>query len=258
MHRATQRLATDIPDLVPTLSAGRHRSARKGACFMEFASYLAGERWSDHPSCTDPTLATLARAVNDTISDGRRGELVVEVPRVIGLRGDELRIGMVVALRAAVSALPVANLERQRALAVGVIATSDALAELGINRPRAQADAERVLTEVPDAAAWAHAHLADWRARPGDLARYGCGAIVRTAALGIAQACTDDTDTRLATMLRAAIEDVEVFLGRAEPVAAPVVSPVVSPDPVASPRVPAVSPRVPAAGELVTPYSVTP
>jgi len=206
-----------IPQLVPTLSAGHHRSPRKGACFMEFASFLAGERWSDHPSCTDPTLATLARAVNDTVRDSRRGELVGDIPRVIGLRGDELRLGLVVALRAATVALPVASMERQRALAVGIIATTDALAELGINRPRAQADAERALADVADAATWARAHLADWRARPGDLARHGCGAIVRTAAIGIAQACIDDPDTLLVRMLSAAIEDAEAFLGRTTP-----------------------------------------
>lgn len=205
---------SEIPDLVPTLSAGRHRSARKGACFMEFASFLAGERWSDHPSCTDPTLATLARSVNDTVHDSRRGELVVDIPRVIGLRGDELRVGLLVALRAAVTALPVASMERQRALAVGIIATTDALSELGINRPRAQGDAERALAEVPDAATWARSHLADWRARPGDLARHGCGAIVRTAALGIAQACISDPDALLVAMLRTTIDDVEIFLNR--------------------------------------------
>ncbi|MEO6533600.1 MAG: hypothetical protein ABIO06_08505 [Pseudolysinimonas sp.] len=208
--------STVIPDLVPTLSAGRHRSARKGACFMEFASFLAGERWSDHPRCTDPTLGTLARAVNDTVRDNRRGELVSDIPRVIGLRGDELRLGLVVALRAATMALPVASMERQRALAVGIIATTDALAELGINRPSPAADAERALSEVPDAAAWAREHLADWRARPVDLARQGCGAIVRTAALGIAQACIEDPDTLLVAMLRAAVEDAEQFLGRAK------------------------------------------
>ena len=106
MKSAALRTATVIPDLIPTLSAGRHRSARKGACFMEFASFLAGERWSDHPSCTDPVLATLARAVNDTMSDARRSELVTDIPRVIGLRGDDLRLGLVVALRAATCALP--------------------------------------------------------------------------------------------------------------------------------------------------------
>ena len=204
---------TAIPDLVPTLSAGRHRSARKGACFMEFASYLAGEPWSDHPSCTDPVLATLARAVNDTMHDDRRGELITDIPRVIGLRGDQLRLGLIVALRAAVTALPVASMERQRALAVAIIATSDALAELGINRPNAKADAELALAESPDAAAWARAHLADWRARPIDLARHGCVAIVRTAAIGIAQACISDPDTLLVAMLRASITDAELFMG---------------------------------------------
>lgn len=39
------------PELLPVLSPGKHRNPRKGACFMEFASYLAGERWSDHPPC---------------------------------------------------------------------------------------------------------------------------------------------------------------------------------------------------------------
>jgi hypothetical protein len=214
MKRAQQNRAADIPELVPTLSAGHHRSPRHGACFMEFASFLAGERWSDHPSCTDPTLGTLARAVNDTMHDDRRGELVTDIPRVIGLRGDELRLGLIVALRAAAVALPVASMERQRALAVAIIATTDALAELGINRPIAQNEAEQALRDVPDAAAWAHTHLADWRARPIDLARQGCGAIVRTAALGISQACIDDPDTLLAGMLRAAIGDAEVFLGR--------------------------------------------
>ena len=36
---------------------------------MEFASYLAGERWSDHPRCTHPLLSAVARLVNDNTSD---------------------------------------------------------------------------------------------------------------------------------------------------------------------------------------------
>src|SRR5690606_20940790 len=54
---------TTSPDLLPMLARGRHRSPRRGACFMELASYLAGERWSDAPACTDPSLAGLARMV---------------------------------------------------------------------------------------------------------------------------------------------------------------------------------------------------
>ena len=65
----------DYTDVMPILSRGRHRSPRRGACFMEFASYLAGERWSDHPACTHGTLAHLARLVNDLTSDAGRARL---------------------------------------------------------------------------------------------------------------------------------------------------------------------------------------
>ena len=56
-------------DFLPLLSRGKHRRSAKGACVMEYASYLAGEKWSDHPACTHPLLAELARQVNDFISD---------------------------------------------------------------------------------------------------------------------------------------------------------------------------------------------
>ena len=207
-----------VPDLMPTLSAGRHRNPKRGACFMEFASYLAGERWSDHPRCTDPTLAALARAVNDTMRDEHRSELVSDIPRVIGLRGDDARLGLVIALRAASMALPVSSMDRQRALAVAILATLDVLSSVGLNAPRPRADALRALEDVPDAAAWAAAHLSIWQVRDADLVRHGCDAVVRASAIGIAQACIEDADARLATMLRTAIADAEEFLARPLPV----------------------------------------
>ncbi|HEV2824581.1 MAG TPA: hypothetical protein VG035_05160, partial [Actinomycetota bacterium] len=95
------------------LSRGKHRSPRKGACFMEFASLLAGERWSDHPSCTHPLVAAVARQVNDLTSDAGRGRLAELIPSVIGLTGDDLHIDVRIALGAARLALPVAAAERQ-------------------------------------------------------------------------------------------------------------------------------------------------
>src|SRR3954467_11691473 len=95
------------PDLLPVLSRGRHRNPSKGACFMELASYLAGERWSDHPSCTHPLLAGLARLVNDPTSGAARPRLAELIPAVIGLTGDDLRIDARIALRSATTALPV-------------------------------------------------------------------------------------------------------------------------------------------------------
>ena len=78
-----------VPDGIPVLSRGRHRTPRRGACFMEFASVLAGERWSDHPSCTHPLLGQLARQVNDNISDDGRQELALLIPSVVGRRGND-------------------------------------------------------------------------------------------------------------------------------------------------------------------------
>ena len=63
------------PAMLPLLSRGKHRNPRKGACFMELASVLAGQPWSDHPSCTHPLLASVARHVNDCTTDAGRQRL---------------------------------------------------------------------------------------------------------------------------------------------------------------------------------------
>jgi len=97
---------------------------------MEFASYLAGERWSDHPACTHPLLALLARHVNDYISDEARQALVGLVPDVIGLTGSDLRIDVRIALRAARTALPVVAEERQWAMATAVLTCERLMADL--------------------------------------------------------------------------------------------------------------------------------
>ena len=67
--------ASSTPDGLPVLGRGRHASASEGACLMEYTSVLAGVRFSDHPSCTAPTLAVLARLVNDATSDAARPQL---------------------------------------------------------------------------------------------------------------------------------------------------------------------------------------
>ena len=47
---------------------------------MEYVSVLAGERFSDRPSCTAPVLAWLAQRVNDAVSDDGRPELALRAP----------------------------------------------------------------------------------------------------------------------------------------------------------------------------------
>ena len=53
-------MTTATPTLVPMLTRGKHRSPRKGACFMEFASYLAGEQL-ERPSPLHPPAAVRRR-----------------------------------------------------------------------------------------------------------------------------------------------------------------------------------------------------
>jgi hypothetical protein len=89
-----------LPDGLPRLAVGRHTSPAEGACFMEYASVLAGEPWSDQPACTHPVLAELARMVNDTASPAGRSRLVVLVPSVVGLVGDDPRISALLVDRA--------------------------------------------------------------------------------------------------------------------------------------------------------------
>ena len=72
---------SQVPDQLPLLQRGRHRRPEDGACVMEYVSVLAGAPFTDHPRCTHPALATLARLVNDWIDDdGARSELARLAP----------------------------------------------------------------------------------------------------------------------------------------------------------------------------------
>lgn len=205
------------PALVPILSAGRHRTPRTGACFMEFASYLAGERWSDHPACTHPALAFLARMVNDCTSDRARSRLSDLIPAVIGVNGNDRRIEIFLALRVATNALPIASEERQRALAVGILACRTRLARLGYPADNElEARIEDALTAAPLATRWAQDFVAQNVAATRDRAVSRMAeSIIRTGVLGIAQACSPGADALLREVLRGAIADCQALLGEA-------------------------------------------
>ena len=72
------------PDLMPILSYGHHVSPAEGACIMEMASFLAGEKWSDKPQCVNPVLAGVAREVNDLLSDTDRPQILPLLSRLMG------------------------------------------------------------------------------------------------------------------------------------------------------------------------------
>ena len=59
-----------------TLGSGSHSGPSDGMCVMEAAAYMAGEPWSDHPTCVSPVIAAFLRSWNDSLPDSDRGQLV--------------------------------------------------------------------------------------------------------------------------------------------------------------------------------------
>ena len=205
---------TTPPTFLPTLSAGRHRNPKHGACLMEYASFLAGERWSDHPACTDRVLATLARGVNDLVSSRTRDSLLVLVPRIVGLKSTDRRLALRLALSAASAALPVASMERQHALAVGVRHGLDELNRLGDPDPQLTAKATMALDQVPEAKEWSRRFCATLAPNPSRAPHPNCEAIATLSVLGIAEACISDADARLRRLLEDAVDGGEQFVRR--------------------------------------------
>ncbi len=194
----------DLPELMPVLSRGRHRSPRRGACFMEYASWLAGESWSDHPACTHPAVAMLARLVNDRSSDAARNELVTLIPSVVGLLGDE-NTALLVAAQAASAALPVVSEGRQRVLAAGLVRCEELLGADSALLP----ELAGALDRVPLARSWAKDFITRTGPLKGSDRRFLPDisvAIIRTSVDGIAEACIADPDERMRALLTAVIE----------------------------------------------------
>lgn len=210
------RVNTGLPDVVPVLSRGKHRNPRKGACFMEFASFLAGERWSDHPRCTHALLADLARQVNDNLTDEGRHRIVTLLPDVVGLTSDDPQLDVVIALRAAELAVPEAPFGRQRPLAVALLRCEQELTE--------HADAESAgrlarcsaaLRTAPHATEWA----VRFSGRPGCAKRQSFDRtaphIVHLAVASIVQFGVS-VDDRLCQLLESVIADCHDFLGHCD------------------------------------------
>ncbi|PRX67298.1 hypothetical protein B0I32_10454 [Nonomuraea fuscirosea] len=209
-------------DHMPVLSRGRHRNPKRGACFMELASYLAGERWSDHPACTHPLLAALARLVNDNTGDESRAKLVHLVPSIIGLASDDLRVDAHIALRCATTALPVAAAERQLALAVSVLAAEEMLARLdGAPPGRLSERSRRAMEEVPHAAEQARRFSRAARITEKGFRRYAAPNAVQLAVVGIVQACIPDPDALLRTLLEETIAECDALIRTEQPTSAP-------------------------------------
>lgn len=201
---------SSVPELLPMLARGQHRSPRRGACFMELASYLAGERWSDAPACTDPHLAALARLVNDLTSDAARPALAPWVPAVIGVRGLPPTFAGDLALLVASHALRDIAASHQHAVAAGVLRLlEDETATSYPARERVRA----VLADTPQAVAWAERFLADM----GTSRHSPAGGVIEVAVQALSRACVQDADARLRALLVDAVGLAREQAGMVQP-----------------------------------------
>jgi hypothetical protein len=173
---------------------------------MEFASFLAGERWSDHPRCTHPLLAALARAVNDCTSDEGRGRLVPLIPDVVGLNPTDPRAAGVIALHCARSALAVVPADVARVMAVSVLSCERYLAALdGLPVGHLSTRSRLALEKQPGALQWAR----EFVARVGQVDHRGFETQAGTSTVRQAVAAVRSVtgaDDELLAMLAGAIE----------------------------------------------------
>ena len=195
--------SSSLPDGIPVLSRGKHRTPRHGACFMELASVLAGEKWSDHPSCTHPLLAQLAREVNDHTSDDGRQQLTLLIPSVVGRRGtgdNWLTIAVAVAAKVVLD-VPEPT---QRVLAGGLL-QAERLCRDEPDLVATRQEAQSALELVPGAVAWVERLRVRTRIDTKTFAKLCAPTMVRCAVDGVVTTGRPDCDQRLRDLLETGI-----------------------------------------------------
>ena len=209
------RPTVTAPELMPVLSRGKHRNPRQGACFMEMVSFLAGQRWSDHPGCTHPLLAEMARLVNDDVTDQLRPQLVPMIPSVIGLTSDDLHMDVAIALRSAIVALPIAAQPRQHVLATAVLTCERVLAGLDGRDPDSLSLRSReALSQAPEAETWARSFSSGRTPSQGAFRAQTAPHILNIAVESIALACAPNVEQRLIDLLAATIAQCGALITR--------------------------------------------
>lgn len=183
---------------------------------MELASYLAGEKWSDHPACTHPLLALMARAVNDLTANAARPRLALLVPSVIGLNSDDPAWKVRIALRAATTAMPIASDDRQQTLAVAIVGIERVLDQME-GRPAGTMTDRSVtaLAAAPRTAAWAQEFAGGTRIKIPRFLRDATPSIVAVSVQAIAESSVFDPDAVLHDLLADTIAECREWDGSA-------------------------------------------
>lgn len=171
---------------------------------MELASVLAGERWSDHPGCTHPLLAELARLVNDHTSDADRQELAPLIPSVVGRRGDD-QTWLDLSVAVAASVILDVPEETQRVLAGGLLQAEKLCAQSEPELGGTRREARLALEKVPGAVAWVERLALRARITPKTFAKHSAPAMVRCAVEGVVAHRSADSGRRLRALLEVGI-----------------------------------------------------
>ena len=179
---------------------------------------LAGERWSDHPSCTHPLLAQLARQVNDHCSDADRQQLAALIPSVVDRRGDD-DTWLTVSVAVAASVILDVPEATQHALAGGLLQAlqlCDDSPDLVATRRQAQT----ALEQVPGAVSWVERLGVRNQITHKTFARHCAPTMIRCAVEGVIGSGSPDCDRRLRALL-------EVGITACPPTPQPALAPVV-------------------------------
>lgn len=150
-------MTLDLDTLV--LRSGTHTSPSDGVSLMEAVSALAGEPWSNSPSCTSPVIAAYARSLNDWLPDDARQRLKAYILRLVGTAEPDLELRRAFACAdAAVRVFAPLAFE-----AAGLV---EEAAKLGALAPvdRESAESARSAAESAESAARSAASLAAWSA----------------------------------------------------------------------------------------------
>jgi hypothetical protein len=193
---------------MPVLTRGKHRKPRHGACLMEYVSVLAGEAFTDAPRCTDPTLAAIARAVNDYSGDEQRQRLAILASDLTTAGPLELTQRHDLARRCLLTAIPYSVGDRRRVLVVGLLGLERAAAggTSGFSRDVVSLDSEFALLGCDTAVREAIGRL---EALPVALDQHrdrGIAAAIELAVATIAEEASDADDV-LYELLVACLDD---------------------------------------------------
>jgi hypothetical protein len=218
------------PDFLPILAKGAHDDPKYGACVMEYCSILAGEEFSDKPSCTNPVLSEMARVVNDKLSNANRQKILPLIPRLMNSSSSHgvEKLDIRLAVWCARQVLPLVW-EQNRAVCESAITTTEAYLVGSATKEDCRtaaydvyaanaADAAYATTTVYDAdAVYAVANAANAAYATKAAANAAAAARAAYAARAAAYAAAnDDGQDSLIALLAGLIDEYDRLTGRVE------------------------------------------